>query len=171
MNRACFSQNTNLHKQNHHVGGIAPLKNTVVQMKKIGLIIAVIGIFAGCNSSTQKEGAKNFNDSTANSAFMYFTDNVFDAGKITQGEKVVHNFTFENRGKNDLIIVSVTASCGCTAAKWSNKPIPAKQSSTIEVVFDSKGKMGLQSKNITVESNATPSSKILMLKCEVVSPK
>jgi len=101
---------------------------------------------------------------------MYFTEEEYNVGKIIQGEKVSHIFTVENRGKSDLLILSVNASCGCTIAKWDKKPIAAGKTGSIEVVFDSKGKIGLQHKTIVIESNAKPDSKIIALKCEVVSP-
>jgi methionine aminopeptidase len=64
----------------------------------------------------------------------------------------------------------VNPSCGCTVAKWDKKPIAPGKSVSIDVVFDSKGKIGLQHKTIVVESNAKPESKILSLACEVVLP-
>ena len=130
-------------------------------------ITAILILFAGCQNHQFK---KNLNDDKSAAPFMYFTEDEHNVGKIIQGEKVSHIFTVENRGKSDLLIISVSASCGCTVAKWDKKPIAPGKSGLIEVIFDSKGKIGLQHKTIVVESNAKPDSKILSLKSEVVSP-
>lgn len=101
---------------------------------------------------------------------MYFKEDVYDAGKIKQGEKVKHTFVIENKGKSDLILESVIASCGCTVAKWDKKPVQSGKSAEIEVTFNSANKFGTQHKNITIKSNAVPDTKMLTLKCEVVLP-
>lgn len=133
-------------------------------------IIAILILLAGCHNHKVKENDKVLNDDKTGVPFMYFAEEEHNVGKIIQGEKVSHIFTVENRGKSDLLIISVNASCGCTVAKWDKKPIAPGKAGSIEVVFDSKGKIGLQHKTIVVESNAKPDSKILTLKSEVVSP-
>ena len=35
---------------------------------------------------------------------LEFTESVFDFGEVMEGEKVVHNYTFKNTGKEPLII-------------------------------------------------------------------
>ena len=52
-----------------------------------------------------------------------FTEEAFDFGEITQGEKVEHTFKFKNTGENDLVIVSAKGSCGCTIPEWPKEPI------------------------------------------------
>ena len=169
MNQTCFSvdaaMQTLLRKE-----GNRPLKNNFPE-KICFFIIACLVVFQiGCQRHRPNENAKTGPEGNSVVAFMYFANEEFNAGKIVQGEKVSHSFAVENRGKSDLIIVSVNASCGCTIAKWDKKPIGPGKSGSIEVVFDSKGKIGLQHKTIVVESNAKPESKILSLKCEVVLP-
>lgn len=46
MNRACFSQNENLHEQKLHTSSIRPLKNNFVQMKYSLLIF--LALFLSC---------------------------------------------------------------------------------------------------------------------------
>jgi len=101
---------------------------------------------------------------------MYFSEEAHNLGKVTQGEKVSYTFTVENRGKSALQLKSVNASCGCTVAKYEEKPIAPGKSAPIEVVFNSAGKLGRQTKTVTVVSNAEPSTKILTIGCEVVLP-
>src|ERR1700739_3982346 len=82
-----------------------------------------------------------------------FTEENFDYGKIIQGEKVSHTFTFTNQGKSNLIVASAKASCGCTVAQPPKDPIAPGASGKIEVVFDSNGKSGRVSKSISVVTN------------------
>ena len=99
-----------------------------------------------------------------------FTESEFNYGKIIQGEKVSHTFTFTNEGKSNLVVVSAKASCGCTVAQPPKDPIPPGATGKIEVVFDSNGKSGMVSKSITVLSNAEPNTTILTIAGEVIVP-
>ena len=138
---------------------------------KIWFCGLVLFIFA-CSSHNTKE-IKNFEPAhvyIGDAPYMYFKEDFHDFGKITQGEKVSYTFILENRGKNDLLINYVNASCGCTVAKWDEKPIPPKKTTNIEVVFNSEGKIGIQNKTVSIKSNANPDSKTLTIRCEVISP-
>ena len=139
-------------------------------MKLLGIISIVFVLFA-CSSHSSKE-VKDSSAVTAkgDAPYMYFKEDFHDFGKITQGEKVSYTFVLENKGKTDLVLSYVNTSCGCTATKWDQKPIPFGKTTAIEVVFNSAGKIGLQNKTITVRSNADPNNKTLTLRCEVVSP-
>jgi hypothetical protein len=88
----------------------------------------------------------------ANAPTMDFTETEFDFGTLKQGDKTVHEFTFKNNGKSDLIIRDVQTSCGCTAVD-SKKVIKAGESSLIKATFNSAGKSGKQNKSITLITN------------------
>ncbi len=85
-------------------------------------------------------------------------------GKIKEGEKMTHNFKFTNTGNNDLIISDARGSCGCTVPEWPKEPIKAGKSAEIKVIFDSKGKVGEQSKTVTVTANTEPTNTVIMIK-------
>ncbi|MEM7039095.1 MAG: DUF1573 domain-containing protein, partial [Bacteroidota bacterium] len=76
-----------------------------------------------------------------------------DGGKIIEGEKFIYDFKFKNLGQGPLKISSAKASCGCTATKPPGESIGAGQESVITATFNSKGRVGRQSKSITVKSN------------------
>jgi len=113
---------------------------------------------------------KNNNNvpSNVNGAYMYFNEDTYDAGKVTEGDTVTHIYTVENRGKADLLLKSVSPSCGCTIANYEKNPIAPGKSASIKVAFHSIGRAGTQHKQITVVSNADPDTKVLHLQCEVV---
>jgi hypothetical protein len=100
---------------------------------------------------------------------IQFESVTFDAGKIIQGEKMNHAFKFTNTGGSELIITGAKPSCGCTASAPENTEIPPGQSSQINISFDSTGRTGSQTKNVTVSSNdpLTPSL-VLTFTCEIV---
>ncbi len=98
---------------------------------------------------------------------IVFSEYQHDFGKMTEGEVVTHTFRFTNEGTGDLLITSVSASCGCTVAKYSKKPVKPGGSGVIEVEFNSLGKNGAQRKSIAVRGNTSPPVTILMITAQV----
>ncbi len=94
-------------------------------------------------------------------------------GKVKQGDMVKYSFKFTNNGTTDLKIFDVKASCGCTVPSWPKNPLKPGESGTIDVKFNTAGKMGKQKKSVTVYSNigeAPNNFKVLYLEGEVTSP-
>lgn len=78
-----------------------------------------------------------------------------DFGDINQGDKVDHTFYFTNTGTEPLLITNVQVSCGCTTPKgWPRDPVPPGGKAELSISFNSTGKMGKQSKPVTIISNA-----------------
>lgn len=98
----------------------------------------------------------------ANAPVIEFNEKSFDFGEITQGQKVEHDFTVSNKGKENLIIRKVKASCGCTAVKPEKTVLEENETTTIHVTFDSRGKSGRQQKTVTIISNDPKQSNILL---------
>ena len=144
-------------------------------MKKISLFIIVATTFVCCNVKRKDKVA----DGTATLAEMaaqdsttvQLIDSLYNFGAITEGEKVTYSFRFKNTGKKPLIITNTTASCGCTVPEKPEKPILPEETAFIKVVFNSKGKAGMNNKTITVTSNARPEFPQLLLNGEVVPAK
>lgn len=100
-----------------------------------------------------------------------FQETHFDMGRIVQGNKVEHRFTFTNKGGSALVITDVRGSCGCTVGKdWPREPIPPGESGGITVTFDSEGRSGRQDRTVTVVANTSPPSTVLTIGGEVVGP-
>ncbi len=98
----------------------------------------------------------------ANAPSIVFDNTTFNFAEIKQGEKVEHVFTITNSGKSDLFIRKVKASCGCTAVNPEDDMIPAGGSTTMRVIFDSRGKVGKQNKTITVITNDPKKSRSIL---------
>ncbi|MBV6645136.1 MAG: DUF1573 domain-containing protein [Cyclobacteriaceae bacterium] len=84
-----------------------------------------------------------------------FMESVYDFGEIVQGDIVKHVFDFENTGTEPLILSNVRTTCGCTAPSWPREPIAPGEAATITISFNSRGKLGMQNKIITILSNAS----------------
>ncbi len=106
----------------------------------------------------------------ASVARISFNKTEHDFGRLIQGEKVIHIFRFTNTGDADLLISSVSASCGCTASKYTKETIAPGNEGQIEVTFDSSGQKGVQNKTITVLCNGQPQTTVLRLKAQVSTP-
>lgn len=136
----------------------------------IAVILSVIVIMTSCGSKRggQNDGRNIINDSTAVPEISFNTL-VHDFGEITEGEKMAYVFTFTNTGTGSLVINNASASCGCTVPKYSKKPLSAGQKGTMEVVFNTAGFGGVQTKTITVQSNARTPVVVLAVKADVKS--
>lgn len=89
----------------------------------------------------------------ANAPQIEYSSRTFDFGEIPEGKKVDYTFKIMNKGKSELIIRSVTASCGCTTGQPASNTISPGGNTEMKVSFDSHGKVGMQNKIISVISN------------------
>jgi hypothetical protein len=130
----------------------------------------LILIIAGCSGKTQKShDTKPSELSDTGTAVITFREYEHLFGKVNEGEKVGCIFTFENKGTADLVLLSVSTSCGCTVPKYNRKPVQPGKSGTLEVVFDTSGRNGVQAKTITVKSNAKTPVVLLKIEAEVMN--
>jgi len=107
----------------------------------------------------------------ADKTSISFEETVFSFGEISQGETVEFVFSFTNTGEFPLVLAGVKPSCGCTITEdWPDYPIAPGEGGVIPVKFDSKGKRGHQSKNITVVANTLPNTTVLTLEGDIIAP-
>lgn len=97
-----------------------------------------------------------------------FKEDFHDFGKIKSGEKITFAFNFKNTGKSVLIISNVSTSCGCTVSAYPKQPIKPGEESSVDVSFDSTGKHGLQTKSISVYTNAEPAVTTLRIQSLII---
>lgn len=132
-------------------------------MKQIFILPFVILFFALSFGQTP-EGPKN-------GPVITFLEKSHDFGDIPQGQKVEYVFKFKNSGTQPLVISDVITTCQCTAKQWNKEPVMPGNSGEITVSFDSAGKMGIQNKVVTVQSNATNSTERVSIRVNVVPVK
>jgi len=142
-----------------------------MMMKKgtyfLGLTITLTLILASCGQSSSGAG-KNMPSDTTGTAVLTFQSPEHNFGKVGEGEKVGCIFSYSNTGDADLVITSASASCGCTVPKYDRRPVPPGGNGTIEVVFDTSGREGLQTKTVVIQSNAENNLVILRIIADVV---
>jgi hypothetical protein len=132
------------------------------------LIFAAI-IASNCSGGSGRSTAGFSSGSDTGKSVIIFREYEHDFGKVAEGEKVSYTFSFDNKGTSDLIISSSTTTCGCTVPKYDKKPIPPGSNGSLEVVFDTSGREGMQTKTITVKSNASKPVVLLKITAEVVT--
>ena len=110
--------------------------------------------------------ANGDNDTSSLPKFK-FEEEIHDFGRIEEGEKVSYTFKFKNVGKSDLVISDARGSCGCTIADYPKTPISPNGNGVINVSFNSEGKKGFVSKNVTITANTQPNTKVLVIKAQV----
>lgn len=142
-------------------------------MKKIGtllIFLLTVLMLSGCgNSSNRNSGNTSVNSSDTGTAIISFKEYEHDFGKVAAGEKVGFVFTFENTGSGDLVINSAATSCGCTVPKYDTRPISPGKGGNLEVIFDTSGRNGVQTKSITVKSNASIPVVLLKITADVIT--
>ncbi|MGB4654283.1 MAG: DUF1573 domain-containing protein [Bacteroidales bacterium] len=145
---------------------------------KLLLILSLIFVVS-CKGGSKK-GSSNMvnNPSTADSPeskkglpIIVFDKNFHDFGKLVNGEEVTYSFKFTNKGEGFLLISAANSSCGCTVTKFPTKPIAPGNSGTIDVSFDSEGRVGLNNKSVTIISNTQPNTTVLKIQATVVNPE
>lgn len=147
----------------------------IYSVKKYLLILSVTTALFACNVRRNDKVVDDAVMLEANAAkdttSVQLIDSVYNFGNITEGEKVTFNFRFKNIGTKPLVITSTSASCGCTVPEKPEKPVLPNETGFIKVVFNSKGKVGHNEKNITVMANTNPAFPQLVLTGEVAAAK
>ena len=118
------------------------------------------GVAAQTTTEQQVEGPK-----------IAFSETAYDFGDIYQGDRVTYTFEYENTGTAPLVLSDVKTTCGCTATNWDKEPLKPGETASITVNFNSRGKMGMQNKVVTILSNAVNSSARVKITANVLPPK
>ena len=134
-------------------------------MKKV-ILLALSLTAAGYTAQAQAMKAANATEKVAGPQIV-FEETKYEFKPISQGEVVDHVFKFKNTGTQPLVINNIGVSCGCTTPEWTKDPVAPGKSGTIAAHFNSAGKMGMQNKVLTVESNSVGGSTTVSLVGEV----
>lgn len=105
------------------------------------------------SATIEEDFSKLTPEQLANAPVIEFESKVFEFGNIKEGESVSYEYKFTNKGKSDLHIRKIKASCGCTATNPADDIIKPGKTSSIKTTFNSRGKKDKQNKTITVITN------------------
>lgn len=84
-----------------------------------------------------------------------FIEAEHEFGNIKENNgKVSYDFRYTNTGDAPLVIISATASCGCTAPTFPKQPLAPGDTAVINVKFNPKGQRGEFIKSVIVKSNS-----------------
>ena len=152
-------------------------------MKRIAVSLAGALFLFACNTTdkkTETESDKRVQDSLAavkrnlilqdstNVTTLQWLDSTFlDMGKVKEGTTVDVTYRFRNTGTKPLVIANVTASCGCTIPEKPEEPIAPGAEGIIRAKFDSKSRIGINTKEVFVTANTQPGSQTLSFRVEV----
>ena len=134
-------------------------------MKKT-LLFALSLTAAAFSAQAQAVKPANATEKAAGPAIT-FEESKYDFGSVAQGGVVNHTFKFKNTGTAPLVISNIGVSCGCTTPEWTKEPVMPGKTGTIAAHFNTAGKMGMQNKVLTIESNAAAGSATVSLVGEV----
>lgn len=87
---------------------------------------------------------------------LRFDELSHDFGTIAEdGGAVAHTFRFTNTSSEPVVIVNAIASCGCTKAEFSRKPVKPEGTGEIIIRFDPMNYPGMFSRKLTIFTSAS----------------
>ncbi len=116
-------------------------------MKQISIIFMMVLM------SVISASAKDKTDDGRAEVMFYTTTHDFGYIKESKGP-VTCVFEFENTGNAPLLIITASATCGCTRPEYPTKPIKPGKKGKIKVTFNPIGRPGPFRKNVKVKTNA-----------------
>ncbi|HZK12741.1 MAG TPA: DUF1573 domain-containing protein [Atribacterota bacterium] len=141
---------------------VTPVKNIIIFFL-VGVIVILGGILVfsttRSNSTTQSNSSNvtQNNSTTQNNTGpqpkILVSEEEWDFGKVTRGEKPTHIFTVKNGGEGDLIIGGVKGSCPCIEVSISTTLIPPGGSAELTVSYDTTDYAGKDEQHLHIYSN------------------
>ena len=152
-----------------------------ILLRNILTTVAICCALAACNSdkhSGDTDLIKNpastkplTHEDSVNMPIIAFDTLAHNFGDIKEGDVPAFEFVFTNKGKSNLLISSVSATCGCTTPYWPKEIIKPGASDKIKVTYDSKGREGQFRKGVIVTANTYPSVTRLTISGTVIPEK
>jgi hypothetical protein len=125
-------------------------------MKKVILLAIACVAFSFAQAQTQ--------DTT-----VRFNETVHNFGDIPQGVPASWSFEFTNTGTAPVTVLSVQASCGCTASDWTKEPIAPGAKGFVKATYNAAA-LNAFNKHLTVKTDSTPDTILLYIKGTVNAP-
>lgn len=76
-----------------------------------------------------------------------------DFGPAGQDQRLVYDFVVKNTGTEDLELLRIATSCGCTAALPAERIVPPGGSTTLQVTLETRKYKGALERSVSVASN------------------
>ena len=122
--------------------------------KLVNVLLVIVAIFAGYIFA-------NFNAFFNRMPKIEITNGaVKKFGVLKVGDSAAHYFKIKNVGNEDLKILNVSTSCGCTVPSWNSSPIKPSFEDSIQVVYDTN-KIGPFNQSIEIYTNSLNKKEIV----------
>ncbi|MDO9555856.1 MAG: DUF1573 domain-containing protein [Atribacterota bacterium] len=137
---------------------VMPVKNIIIFFL-VGVVVILGGILVFSNiqnkpsDTTQNNPTSITQNNSGPQPRILVSEEEWDFGKVTQGEKPTHIFMVKNGGEGDLIIEEVKESCPCIEASISTTRIKPGESAELKVSYDTTDYVGKDEKHIHIYSN------------------
>lgn len=126
-------------------------------MKCVTFFIILFCIIVSCSNMP----SKNYK---SKSQLLVFEKDTVDLGRLITGDSVTNYYQYINNGLENVKIVKVATSCGCTQPVYDTGSIESNQIGKIGFSFVAGKDTGDFLKTIVVEMNMQPYLKVLYLK-------
>ncbi len=130
-----------------------------------------LSFLAACSSKPNGQKGKNRINKPADSTLIGgvadFEKLAHNFGKVKQGDEVSVRFYFTNQGEQPLLIDNVKTGCGCTVAQYPHKPVKPGERKYIEVLFNTRGRKGLQYQEVSIHWAQKPEIIRLVISAQV----
>ena len=111
---------------------VMSVKNVIIFFL-IGVIIILGGVLVFSN--TQNNSSNATQNNSGPQPRILVSEEEWDFGKLTQGEKPTHIFMVKNEGEGDLIIDNLKESCPCIEVSISATRIQPGESAELKVTY------------------------------------
>ncbi len=129
---------------------VMPVKNIIIFFL-VGVIVILGGILVFSN--IQNNSSNTIQNNTGPQPRILVSEEEWDFGKVTRGEKPTHIFMVKNGGEGDLIIGGLKESCACIEASISATLIQPGESAELKVTYDTTDYTGKDEKHLHIYSN------------------
>ena len=127
-----------------------PVKNIIIFFL-VGVIVILGGILVFSN--IQNNPSSTTQNNAGPQPRILVSEEEWDFGKVTQGEKPTHIFIVKNGGEGDLIIDGLKESCACIEVSISTTLIQPGESAELKVTYDTTDYVGKDEKHVHIYSN------------------
>lgn len=97
---------------------------------------------------------EKFSSGSSNKANLLLTNTQLDFGEVPTGSMPETTLLLKNTGKSPLLVRRVYSKCTCLEFSLDNAPIPPGESREITIKFNTRGRMGLENKEIVLITNS-----------------
>jgi hypothetical protein len=114
------------------------LGQVIASFRFVAFMAAALGLASAAPAQAQDWAKQMFSEANHN------------FGTVARGAKTEHRFVFRNKFKEDVHVVGVRTSCGCTTPSVTKKDLKTHETSEIVAVFNTKTFLGQHGATLTV---------------------